>query len=961
MPTPAATILLRWANRRPVLAPLALPGCGRIGSILLGLALVGLATVGGPASPARAAAPADTSAWAREFDLQGVDGTVRTVLPRPEGLWIGGDFHLAGDLVVGHAVLYTGSTWAALGAFDREVAVFAVHEGQVVAGGAFTAVDGRPVGGVARFDPESGWIPLGTGFEHREAPERCEVRALLSYAGRLFAGGEFTHADGEEAHALAVWDGEGWAPVEGGALEGPFLSVSALATLGPSLIIGGEFDRAGGIASPAVVAWTDGNYQALGNGLGGNVRALHARGDTLFAGGLFRLRGEAGTFDCFAVWDGTQWTSGGAVFGGIDPTIRAIDEFRGELVVAGDFQTIGTERFEQIARWDGQAWRRMSGGFVGTGGVHDLVNWGSTLVAGGAFSNAAGHSAWGLARWGGSAWNPLGFGHAVRGTVHTLVADGASIIAGGAFSRAGRVVGENAARWDGNAWVPLGGHFDRDVLAAVVHEGAIFVAGLFNGFENGISRFVAYLADGVWTAPRGGVAAAARSLTVFQDQVVIGGAFVRAGGRPAERIAAWDGSVWNPLGAGLSDTPFALSVHADTLVAGGRFLRAGNLPAERLARWDGANWIPFPSGPDADVLALLSVDADLIVAGEFQFVDSRPAAHIARWDGSRWSTLGQGFDAPVRALTVHSGRIVAGGEFSRADGKPASGLAFWDGAGWNPIDLGVARGSPDQPPPVVRALLSQDDQLVVGGTFELVDGVVSPNFAIRNGPLAVSVWPGDCDNDGRVSGQDLLAVGRHWGLVGPPRGSDGIPWSGSCADDWNPVTATYADADGSGRVDLEDVRAIVENWGRDRTGTGPLAPSLPEGTSWLAVFPRTDLETLYLTLAETTGAARELRERIGAFLGIPADPGSADLQLYLGGSTGADWPFLELRLPEATLIQLDILDVAGRRVAASRSQLAAGPQRVDLPPPLGAPRSGVYFLRVRGEGWERRLRFVCVR
>ena len=929
--------------------------------VLLASVLVGAVLVPGPAgSQAEPAAPgpAATSgapSWSTEFDIQGVDGVGRTLLPRPDGLWIGGEFRIGGDRLAGNAVLWTGSEWAELGDFDDRVSVFAVHGGRVVAGGRFTSVDGTAASRVAVFDESKGWQPLGEGFEDRDAPNRCEVHTLLSSGGLLYAGGEFTHAEGEEATAFAVWDGTRWSPVPGGPLTGGIVSVRALTEFRDAIAVGGEFERAGDVSTPSLASWRNGVWEGIGGGLGGVVQALHVRGDTLLAGGFFRILDREVPLENFAVWDGGSWDSWGSAFTGIDPTVLAIDEFRGDLIVAGEFQYINGARFEQIARWDGNQWHRMSGGFVGTGGVHVLANWSNALLAGGAFSNASGHSGWGLARWGGSAWNPVGVGHGMSGPVYALAFDGEQILAGGFFARAGRVRGDNVSLWNGSGWVALGADLDREALAVAPYEGGYFVAGLFNGFVNGPTRHVVVFSDGIWSTPRGGVAAAARAVTLFDGDVVVGGSFVRAGGRPAERIASWDGELFNPLGAGLSDTPYALHVHEDELIAGGRFLRAGNLETPHLARWDGQNWFPFPSGPDGDVLAIASLGTDLVVAGEFLRVDDLPANRIALWDGERWSVLGSGFDGPVHALTVLGPRLVAGGSFGHADGKPAAGIAFWDGWSWNPVDDGVDGGDGN-----VHALLSRGDQLVVGGSFELAGGSVSFNFAVRSGPLPLHVWPGDCNNDGVVDGFDVLALGRQWERSGPGRQSVGTSWAPAPAEDWDPVAATYADADGSGTVDLEDLLAILGNWGRDRRdGSSPAAPALPEGLSWLQAFPEETLLALYSRLSEGDPVSQDLRDRIERALGWEGEGSSArGFQARILGTPSIGWPELSLTLPVPSEVRLELLDVSGRRIAGVRRAFDEGDHRIEIPHPVGKAGSGVYFLRLRSGGTYRILRLV---
>lgn len=60
------------------------------------------------------------------------------------------------------------------------------------------------------------------------------------------------------------------------------------------------------------------------------------------------------------------------------------------------------------------------------------------------------------------------------------------------------------------------------------------------------------------------------ALQVFNNELIVGGRFNRAGGLAVNRIAKWNGSVWSPLGTGVSFTQFDndTSVYALTIYNG---------------------------------------------------------------------------------------------------------------------------------------------------------------------------------------------------------------------------------------------------------------------------------------------------------------------------------------------------------------------------------------------------------
>jgi len=84
----------------------------------------------------------------------------------------------------------------------------------------------------------------------------------------------------------------------------------------------------------------------------------------------------------------------------------------------------------------------------------------------------------------------------------------------------------------------------------------------------------------------------------------------------------------------------------------------------------------------------------------------------------------------------------------------------------------------------------------------------------------VNMWPGDTDNDGRVSILDIFQVIKFWHSKGNMRATQGIKWQGEIAlvTDWKPTKALYADTNGDGFVDENDIVAVAINWQKGRDG-----------------------------------------------------------------------------------------------------------------------------------------------
>ncbi|MBC7447851.1 MAG: T9SS type A sorting domain-containing protein, partial [Hymenobacteraceae bacterium] len=167
--------------------------------------------------------------------------------------------------------------------------------------------------------------------------------------------------------------------------------------------------------------------------------------------------------------------------------------------------------------------------------VNDLALSGTTLYAGGRFSQAGGVPAINVARWDGTAWSPLGAGAGTAtGTayVRAIAASGTTVYVGGTFTTAGSVSANHVARWDGTTWSPLG---------------------------TGLSG----IAD-------------CNTLTVAGPDLYMGGYCASVGGVATSGIARWDGAAWSALGTGLNAQAKAIVVAGPDLYVGGGFTTVGD-------------------------------------------------------------------------------------------------------------------------------------------------------------------------------------------------------------------------------------------------------------------------------------------------------------------------------------------------------------------------------------------------
>jgi hypothetical protein len=90
-------------------------------------------------------------------------------------------------------------------------------------------------------------------------------------------------------------------------------------------------------------------------------------------------------------------------------------------------------------------------------------------------------------------------------------------------------------------------------------------------------------------------------LTTYDDKLIAGGYFYKAGGVDANRIAQWDGNSWEALGSGMNAGVYALTAYKGELIAGGQFKIADNNPSMYWARWGVAEPIEGDLNHDCSV------------------------------------------------------------------------------------------------------------------------------------------------------------------------------------------------------------------------------------------------------------------------------------------------------------------------------------------------------------------------
>lgn len=246
---------------------------------------------------------------------------VYAITEQPNGnIVVGGDFTAIGGVPANHIAMWNGSTWSAMGSGMAPTAERAVTDlislpnGDVIAGGNFSAAGGVPARNVARWDGAS-WHPMADGASSLGS------LALLP-TGELIAGGGFTTPEGL-LRRVVKWDGVAWQALG----EGP-PSVALLVLPNGDVISGGSFAAAGNVLANGVARWNGSEWRPLGYGINvvpaeRPVTSLAAlpNGEIIAGGGFISAEGRVS-----AHW--ARWVD--------DPHPRIAQHPTGKPMTAGD-------------------------------------------------------------------------------------------------------------------------------------------------------------------------------------------------------------------------------------------------------------------------------------------------------------------------------------------------------------------------------------------------------------------------------------------------------------------------------------------------------------------------------------------------------------------------------------------------------------------------------------------------
>ncbi|MCB0791698.1 MAG: T9SS type A sorting domain-containing protein [Flavobacteriales bacterium] len=236
--------------------------------------------------------------------------------------------------------------------------------------------------------------------------------------------------------------------------------------------------------------------------------------------------------------------------------VADIVEYDGELYITGDFEEIGGVTVNNIARWDGAAWAPVGTGLTSWGYGSCMAVYNGELYVAGYFDTAGGVNTYRLARWNGSTWSNVQNGLDMLLLANDMLVIGNVLYIGGSPDAACNTPLVNMVQWNGTAFSTLGtGELEYQastilkgtVYALAEHQGALYVAGLFDDVDGLACEGLLRWEGGAWHAGPPGL-----PMSFNIDVAFIGGALTCA--QNSDQVMQWNGSVWTDFTSGWPGT-----------------------------------------------------------------------------------------------------------------------------------------------------------------------------------------------------------------------------------------------------------------------------------------------------------------------------------------------------------------------------------------------------------------------
>ncbi|MBI5709508.1 MAG: PQQ-binding-like beta-propeller repeat protein [Candidatus Eisenbacteria bacterium] len=580
-----------------------------------------------------------------------VGGQFDTIAGQPRGLIA------AVDIPTGQATSWNPGATGNLYGYPA-VSALALRGDTIYIGGNFLSI-----GGLSRHYLAALHALTGQALAWNPNPDQ-PVNVITLHGSVAYVGGPFWYVGGQRRYLAGAVDlttgaATNWDPHitdRRRQYYEPVPEVMALMVREGTVFIAGFWDSLGGqfrsglgavdAATGALKTW---DPRPAGGFPYSYVRALAARGDTIYVGGYFSTM-QAAPRICLAGVDATT-----AIPTAWDP--RPNDEVNALVVdddfiyAAGNYCTLGPWQVRyNLAALDLTTglptdWNPDPDGLI----VYSLEVKDGIVYAGGDFTYVGAQARSGIAALDAVSGAATGWNPSANGAVGSMVLRGDTVYVGGGFTRIGGqprsyVAALDAATGLATSWDPHAG-YGSTVDAMILQGNTIYLGGSFAtmGPERRGALAAVDATTGALTPWKADLTTGwINSMVISGGKLYVAGMFDTIAGEPRTSLAALDpitGAVaaWNPTPVRAPDASYgpprmyAIAALDHQIFVGGEFSRVGGAPRVGLAAVDDSIGRATDWNPHADgiVWSLLTNGSTLYVGGKFRTIGELPTARLA--------------------------------------------------------------------------------------------------------------------------------------------------------------------------------------------------------------------------------------------------------------------------------------------------------------------------------------------
>ena len=345
----------------------------------------------------------------------------------------------------------------------------------------------------------------------------------------------------------------------------------------------------------------------------------------------------------------------GSVSGNFSAEVEALmyDSVHDELIASGKFiQFVDGKYVRGCARWNGSRWDSLASGIntddtinsVPFGTISACIPYQSQLLVGGNFHSIGGLKTNGLALWDGTKWDTLpkqAFSPNSTSLINGLFKYNNLIYIRGRFDSIAGQKCSGMATWDGINFNPiiLPVSYIGGIPEMLLYKNELYIVGAIyspNDFTSGLYHILRY--NGItWYDVGGGIKGGgftgAGTFAIYNNELYVGGHFSKSDGNAGDNIMKWDGTQWYDVGFG--DTPAwmavrKLLVHHNKLWAFGPFEEAAGSFASRAAVFDGTTWCGLKDTLTNNMSSALVYKDTIYIGGGYWNVNSTPLTYVAK-------------------------------------------------------------------------------------------------------------------------------------------------------------------------------------------------------------------------------------------------------------------------------------------------------------------------------------------